>query len=133
MKASIIKENDRKYLVADDNGKIIGVIGYKTPDTKMLEFSQTQNPTELVNAYVDPEQRKGRGVGRSLVSSLEQSAANDGFTEIILNSGQRYKETGWGFYDRLPGFSRIGIAKNYYGEGGDAPVWSKILEEKTNQ
>jgi len=51
----------------------------------------------------------------------------DGYTEIILNSGSRYKDTGWGIYDRLDGNSRVGMAVGYYGEDGDAPVWHKIL------
>ena len=34
----------------------------------------------------------------------------DGYTEIILNSGSRYKDTGWGIYDRLDGNSRVGMA-----------------------
>ena len=127
MRESINGGNDRNYLVAEKNGKVIGMIGFKNPDKRMIPFSRTSNPTELVNAYVDPELRKGRGVGKALVAKLEGDAGKKGFTEVILNSGPRYKDTGWGFYDKLPGYERVGVAEKYYGEGGDAPVWSKVL------
>ena len=120
--------SDRTYFVAEDqNGEVIGVIGYKKPDDKMLEFTSTPNPAELVNAYVKIDERKGKGVGRALVAKLEESAKDMGFTEIVLNSGPRYEKTGWGFYDKLPGYKRVGVAVKLYGEGGDAPVWTKIL------
>lgn len=129
MQDSIKKENNRIYLVAKEEGSVIGVIGYKYPDDTMRGFSRTENPAELINAYVNPEQR-GRGVGKALVDKLEEMAKSKEFTEIILNSGPRYKDTAWEFYDNLPGYQRVGIAKEYYGEGGDAPVWSKILERE---
>ncbi|MBI4057915.1 GNAT family N-acetyltransferase [Candidatus Microgenomates bacterium] len=121
-------KNDRQYFVAEDvNGKMIGVIGFKNPDPRMLDYCKTSNPAELVNAYVRVDQRAGKGVGRALITKLEEEARKKGFTEIVLNSGPRYKDTGWGFYDKLPGYQRVGVAVGYYGEGGDAPVWRKEL------
>ncbi|KKR63108.1 hypothetical protein A2210_02745 [Candidatus Woesebacteria bacterium RIFOXYA1_FULL_40_18] len=121
-------KNDRKYFVAEDvEGKVIGVIGFKNPDPRMLKYCQTSNPAELVNAYVSADQRAGKGAGKALVAKLEAEAIKEGRTEIVLNSGPRYKETGWGFYDKLPGYQRVRIAVGYYGEGGDAPVWRKEL------
>ena len=67
------------------------------------------------------------GVGSALVARLEDEARWRGYTEIVFNSGPRYKDTAWGFYDKLPGYSRVGVAEKLYGEGGDAPVWSKVL------
>ncbi|MEI6039844.1 MAG: GNAT family N-acetyltransferase [Candidatus Berkelbacteria bacterium] len=127
MRASIDKSNSRVYLVAEEGGLVVGVIGFKNPDQKMIAFARTSNPAELINAYVRIDERGGRGIGRALVDLLENEAIKQGFTEIILNSGPRFKETGWGFYDKLPNYERIGIAENYYGQGADAPVWSKIL------
>lgn len=128
MLESIGGKNDRTYLVAEDvDGSVIGVIGFKIPDPRMLPFTKTSKPTELVNAYVSQEHRAGKGVGRALVNKLEEEAKAKGFTEVVLNSGPRYKDTGWGFYDKLEGYQRVGIAECYYGEGGDAPVWRKTL------
>lgn len=125
---------DRNYLVAvDTNGEITGVIGFKDPDPRMLKFAKTEYPAELVNAYVKSDQRKGKGVGRALVSALEKLARETGYTEIILNSGPRYKDSGWGFYDKLEGYQRIGVSHEHYGEGGDAPVWEKQLPSITKE
>lgn len=119
--------NDRVYFVAESSeGEVIGVIGYKTPDQRMLPFTKTPKPAELVNAYVANEWT-GKGTGKALVMKLENDAGNKGYTEVVLNSGPRYKDTGWGFYDKLEGYQRAGVAEGYYGEGGDAPVWRKEL------
>lgn len=130
MEQSFKGASDRNYFVAEENGKAIGMVGYKLPDESMRSFARTSNPAELINAYVDASERGGRGVGRALVAKLEEVTKAIGFTEIILNSGPRYLQTGWGFYDKLPGYKRINVAKNLYGEGGDAPIWSKVFLDK---
>jgi ribosomal protein S18 acetylase RimI-like enzyme len=127
MQESLSGNNDRVYLVAEEDSAIVGVIGFKNPDRIMIAFAQTSNPAELINAYVRVDERGGRGVGRALVDFLEEEAIRQGFTEIILNSGPRFKDTGWGFYDKLPNYNRVGMAENYYGQGADAPVWSRML------
>ena len=130
MRDSINGINDRIYLVAEGlDGQLAGVVGFKNPDETMRAFAETENPAELVNAYVAHDQRNGRGVGSALVRSLEKEAIRRGYTEIILNSGPRYKETGWGFYDKQPGYKRVGIAEQMYGVNGDAPVWNKVLSK----
>jgi len=97
MLESINGNNDPTYLVAENLDKsVIGVIGFRTPDPRMLPFTHTPKPAELVNAYVGKEHRAGKGVGRALVKKLEEEAKAKGFTEIVLNSGPRYEKTGWG-------------------------------------
>lgn len=126
MRDSCSGKNDRTYFVAEE-GRIVGVIGMKPPKDALKQLVTTENPVELVNAYVAADKRKGQGVGTALVQKLESEARLRGNTEIILDSGPRYKDSGWGFYDKLSGFSRVGIAVKLYGEGGDAPVWHKVL------
>ncbi len=129
MKASLQGVNGREYLVTISQAGVldiaIGVVGYKVPEDAMKAFARTDNPTELINMYVS-QKSQGKGLGRRLVSALEELALKRGFKEIILNSGSRYKEN-WGFYDNLPKFERVGELQDYYGEGRHAPVWSKIL------
>ena len=130
MSASIGGGTDYTYFVATQvDGKAIGVIGMRPPEEKMmaLDFLKTDKPVELINAYVSSFHRAGKGVGSSLVRKLEGEAIQRGFTEVVLNSGPRYKATGWGFYDKQPGYNRVGVAISYYGPGGDAPVWKKSL------
>lgn len=95
MRSSIDQQNDRTYFVAEEpDGKVVGVMGTKTPDELMCGFATTNNPTEMVNAYVSVDKRGGKGVGSALVRTLETEARAKGFTEIVLNSGPRYKDTG---------------------------------------
>lgn len=127
MRESIKVDTERHYFVAVQEAEIIGVIGFKKPDERLLQFAKTSNPAELVNAYVSPKYRKGKGVGKALVACLEAEVEKRGYSEILINSGPRYKDTGWGFYDKLPGYNRVGISEEHYGKNGDAPVWQKIL------
>ena len=124
---SIEGKNDNHFLVAETVDKeVIGMIGFKPPEKRMLPFSKTDKPVELINAYVAKKHRGGKGVGRALVNRLEQEAIKAGGEEVILNSGPRYKNSGWGFYDRI-GYENIGTARHYYGAGFHAPVWRKEL------
>jgi hypothetical protein len=56
---------------------------------------------------------------------VRHEARSKGFTEIILDSGDRYSESGWPFHDRQ--FPRRGIARHQYGVGFHAVVWGEIL------
>jgi len=92
----------------------------------MAPFASTARPVEMINAYVDSLHRQGRGVGTALVRELERLARASGYTEMMLNSGPRYRQSGWEFFDRL-GYERRGLAHDLYGEGQHAPVWNKFL------
>lgn len=130
MRASVEEGNGYTYFVAvGSENKAIGVIGMRDPAEKMLQldFLETKNPVELVNAYVSSDHRAGKGVGTSLVRKVEWEAISRGHTEVVLNSGPRYRDTGWGFYNQLPGYENVGEAVGYYGPGGDAQVWRKDL------
>ncbi|MCA9331424.1 GNAT family N-acetyltransferase [Candidatus Saccharibacteria bacterium] len=117
---------DRQYLVAEDaSGEPIGVMGMAYPSDDMLTFTSTERPIEIVNAFVDGDSR-GMGVGSQLLDSVFAIAKGLGATEVIVNSGPRYKESAWDFYDKKFG-GRITILKDKYGPGLDAPVWEKIL------
>jgi len=130
MQESMEGKNDRVYLVAEGlDGQILGTVGLKNPDQLMRSFAKTDRPAELINAYVSKEQRGGKGVGSTLVKNLEAQAVARGYTEIVLNSGPRYKESGWGFYDRLPGYERGCMVENLY-RSGPAQVWSKTLVQR---
>lgn len=124
--AQSIVNGTENYILADCDGRPVGIMGFDTPSEVMAGFAATENPAEITNAYVSAEMRQ-KGVGRLLVKQLEELVKSKGFTEIIVNSGPRYRETGWPFYDSLEGFERVGTAENYYGEGAHAPVWHKAL------
>lgn len=126
IEASVNGANARHYVVAtDDSGKAIGVMGLKIPEAKMKAQASTLNPVEIINAFVDPTLR-GTGIGKKLVQQLEELALQLGHTEIILNSGPRYKNSGWAFWTSVFGKSASRL-EDEYGTGLHAPVWKKVL------
>jgi L-amino acid N-acyltransferase YncA len=128
IRAGIAGQGDFSYLIAEEEGKAVGVMGFcKLTDLRM-NYAETDNPAELVNAYVEAGNRVGRGIGKALLTKLEETARAQGFKEILLNSGPRYEETGWGFCNKVYG-EPVGLMADYYGEGRDAPVWHKLLAE----
>jgi ribosomal protein S18 acetylase RimI-like enzyme len=128
LKGSLNGSNGRQYLVAQTHeGKLVGVIGLSPVKQPLKQFAATEKPIELVNAYVDRNYRAGQGVGTALVGALRERAEKQGFKEVLLDSGPRYRFTGWGFWDKQPGFRRVGVAKNLYGPGNDALVWQRLL------
>lgn len=126
MEQSVGGLNARTYYVAEHEGRVLGVMGTKIPDTRMLKYAQTDNPTEVINAFVAEEHRAGSGVGTALWNRIVSDSQVKGFKEIVVNSGPRYEKTGWPFWDKKMG-ARLEPAKNYYGPGIDAPVWRKSL------
>jgi len=123
MENSLTSEDSSFYIAETPKDGIIGVVGIKTPSEKMKEFTTSQKAVELVNFFVDKKHRGGKGVGSTLLRRIESEVIKVGKDQIVLNSGRRYQES-WGFYDKI-GFERVGIAKDIYGVGNDAPVWLK--------
>lgn len=117
-------EGDKKYLVAQTaGGQVLGLVGYTNPSEEMLTYSTTERPTEMINLFVAKTERR-QGVGSFLLQSLQRQAAEQGFTELVVNSGPRY-EPAHDFYDIK--LERVGMIPGLYGPGGDAPVWRQEL------
>jgi GNAT superfamily N-acetyltransferase len=126
MGESIIGINRRTYFVAEASDRqVIGVIGITAPDKRLHQYIKTNNPVELINAFVHPNHRR-KGVGKALVKFIENYAKNKGYTEIILTSGPRYQFSGWEAWIKLFG-SPIVTAKNYFDRKYPAKVWGKIF------
>ena len=127
MSGSLVDERVYRYLVAvAEDESTIGVVGTRPASPEMLPFAATERPVELINIYIDARHRKSQGVGTALVRELERRAREQGYREMILNSGPRYRDSGWEFFDRLR-YERRGVARDLYGQGKHARVWSKIL------
>ncbi len=110
------------------DGYIIGLGGLRLPEERMMEYSTTDGKTlELVNLFLD-ESLHGKGLGRHLLTQLLLYAKQLGYTEVIWNSGPRYEDTAWDFYNRVVG-QPCGMIPDCYGPGRDAPVWRVNLEE----
>lgn len=131
VEASVNGTNSRTYMIATTNkGQVLGMMGMVEPDAEMRVHARTARPVELINAYVDPQQR-GTGAGKLLAQQLEALAIARSYTELVVNSGPRYSDTGWPFWIRRFG-QPLTIMKDFYGPGGDTPFWSKILSTEDN-
>lgn len=122
-------DSERKYFVAEnDDGKAIGIMGMQSPPHRgLIHFAATENPMETINAYVAKGERLS-GAGITLAKHIEDIATQEGHTELLVNSGPRYRNTGWPFWTKLYG-QPAGVAVGFYGPGGDAMVWHKLLGE----
>lgn len=114
------------FLVAQIGEEVVGMAGLRASSPQMRALAQSSRTLELVHLYVSPT-RRGLGVGSTLMCACEDAARECGARELALNSGPRYKDSAWGFYDHLQGFERIATLKDIYGPGFDAPVWRKLL------
>lgn len=126
MKKALEGQGGKKFLVAAlSDGTISGVMGYQKLRDEMREFAQTDRPAEIINANVHDAHR-GTGVGSALVKGIEAAAKGEGYKELLLNSGPRYKDTAWEFYNKRFG-QPVGVLTDFYGPGFSAPVWRKPL------
>jgi GNAT superfamily N-acetyltransferase len=120
-------DSSSTYLVAHHEGNAIGVVGFRVPEEQMEQYksSPDSNSAELINFFVNPNSR-GSGVGKALLFAAFEKAEDQGFEEMIWNSGPRYEKTAWGFYDHVVGDGTT-PENNYYGPGAHARIWRKKL------
>ena len=114
------------YQVVEVEGEVVGMMGYRRPEDRMMQYATTEKPAELVNAYVDWFER-GRGVGKMLFDSVKTEAKKVGYTELVWNSGPRFKDSSWKFYDNLDGVKRVTEVPNFYGICDPTGIWRTKL------
>lgn len=127
LRESLQSDSNKHMLVAQTaDGRVVGMMGLsERPKPPLLRYVKTDNPGELIIAYVHPEFRRGKGVGTALINAVQALALSKEKKEILLESGPRNVETGYPFYDRQPGFRRRGVLRNFYGAGAHSMVWGK--------
>lgn len=129
-------DRQRSYLVAcasQQADQPLACMAWAAPDALMTQHfaaagsSQEQllRSVELLNAFVTSTRLGGQGVGRTLLMALCQQAIAAGATQLLVNSGPRYRHS-WGFYDHVCDSSH-GFIDNYYGPGRHAKTWKKML------
>lgn len=118
------------YCMAVVGNAIRGVMGMRKVGDRndpMRKFAGEQPAAEIINASVDPQAPR-IGIGSRIHEALLDLAIMDGAEVSVVNSGPRYRYTGWPFWNKLYG-APIGTAKDLYGPGLDAPVWVKKLSD----
>jgi len=124
---AVSSDGKAHYRIAEVDKRVIGMIGlHPLTEPKMLSFASTSSPFEVRHFFVSAAHNNGKGVGRKLISEIEKVARELGGTELFVNSGTRYKDTAWGFYDKIFG-ERVAVLEKFYDNIADAVVWRKSL------
>ena len=107
------------FLVVVEHGEDIGCGGIKklpvpepTPVTEPVEVRY-----EIKHLWIQPRMQ-GRGLGKALLSELEQRAVGFGATEVVLDTnaslvaaGSMYRSTG---YEEIPPYNENPNATNWF-------------------
>ena len=116
-------EFNMRFWVARDNGQAIGIVGLADPLPKVLPLSKTKEPVEMKILYVDSQHQR-KGAGRILAVFVENKAKENGYSELMVRSAEKYEDTAWRFYDQL-GYERIGSVS-----GGKESKMMQVFSKK---
>lgn len=117
-------EFNMQFWVAVEDKNAVGIVGLSNLLPKILFFGKTSNPGEIKILYVDTK-RQGKGVGKMLVNFIEHEAKKQKYSELLVRSAFRYRDTAWGFYRKM-GY----LAKGEIGSGENLKtmqVFGKLL------
>lgn len=103
-------EFNMSFWVIKKDEEVAGVGGLSEILPSIKNFSKTKNPCELKILYLDNKFR-GQGFGKILLNSLEEKAKENKYAELIIRSAERYKDTAYGFYEKM-GYKNIGLTDN---------------------
>lgn len=111
---SELKSENSKYIVAKENGKIVGFAG--------LWFSPVD--AEITNIVTKKTERK-RGIGKALLDRLIEMAREAKRDNISLEVNENNVPAG-SLYEKA-GFEIAGIRKKYYNGKDNAIIMTKYL------
>ena len=117
-------EYNMQFWVVREGGKPVGIIGLSNLLPKVLFLAKTKKPAEIKILYLENNHR-GKGLGKKLVSFVEDEAKKQGYSELIARSSMKYKETAFGFYERL-GYAKMAEINNDE-ENKIMAVFEKVL------
>lgn len=113
---SELKSENSKYVVAKENGKIVGFGG--------IWLSPVD--AEITNIVTKKSERK-RGIGTLLLGKLIEMAKEAGKDNISLEVNE--KNIAAGILYESAGFEVVGIRKNYYNGKDNAIIMTKYFQK----
>lgn len=105
-----ITEFNMSFWIIKKDEEIVGIGGLSDILPVIKIFSKTNNPCELKILYLDNKFR-GQGFGKILLNFLEEKAREIKYTELMIRSAEKYKNTAYGFYEKM-GYKNIGLTDN---------------------
>lgn len=118
-----INEFNMKFWVAFE-ADTLGIVGLSDLSPDLYSFCKTDKPGQLKILYIDNKER-GKGVGKTLVKFIESEAVKCGYKELLVKSAEIYKDTAWGFYEKM-GYKSEGSVINRT-NAGKSNVFEKML------
>ncbi len=103
-------EFNMSFWAIKKDDEVVGVGGLSDILPAIKSFAKTENPGELKILYLDNKTR-GQGIGRVLLNFLEEKAKENKYTELMIRSAERYKDTAYGFYEKMS-YKNIGLTDN---------------------
>ena len=119
--AKNIHEGSMHFYVAEKDGEVFGVVGFRESPEYLRAYAETKSPAEL---YVVASKVQDKGIGSALVRKVIEEARNLSFTEIECYSPETH-DSSWKFYEKLT-FTRHGIIKDP-DDGYSGMLWRKII------
>lgn len=103
-------EFNMSFWVIKKDEEVVGIGGLSDILPSIKSFQKTDSPCELKILYIDNKFR-GQGFGKILLNFLEEKAKDNKYTELMIRSADRYKDTAYGFYEKM-GYKNIGLTDN---------------------
>lgn len=118
---------NRYFLLACQDNKIIGTIEYGAPNELIDRFSAgaLKSLVEVGTVFVHPD-HQGQGIVNILLDAIYLALASKGIQEFCLDSGYRRAQKIWKKKFGEPAY----LIKDYWSEGFDHMIW-KISNPKT--
>jgi GNAT superfamily N-acetyltransferase len=103
-------EFNMSFWVIKKDEEVIGVSCLSDILPSIKSFAKTENPCELKILYLDNKFR-GQGFGKILINFLEEKVKENKYTELMVRSAKKYKDTAYGFYEKM-GYKNLGLTDN---------------------
>lgn len=112
--------NHRHFLIALNEGKIIGTIEFGSPNEiiRNLPGDPYKELLEIGSLFVHPGYQ-GRGIGSKLLHAMFMTLKEQGVEEFCLDSGYTKAKQIWRKKFGEPAY----LLKDYWGQGFDHLIW----------
>lgn len=98
---AILRDEDYETMVADDDGRIVGIVG-----TRIGPLYEDDDRYGQIMALAVAREQQRRGIGRMLIEAAESSLVARGARVLVVNSGH-HRLDAHAFYEGL-GYSFTG-------------------------
>ena len=115
--------SDEYFLIAKSDGKIVGTIGYGSPNSVIKKY-HTDELGEIKAVYINPLYQRKK-VGSKLFASMISYLKSRHITHFVLDCGYSKSQTFW--------IKKLGepylFLKDYYAEDSHHMIWESSVDD----